>query len=158
MKDSALMLKTTPDHMMERIEQLLNEQKTRERELESLKSKIMQMQSGDLLADVKEIDGVKFVVKEVDADTPKDLRDYADKIKDKLKSGVIVLGSKKDDKVMLICSVTDDLTKKFKAGDIIKKLSEMVGGKGGGRPDMAQGGGNKPEELGRALESVFESF
>jgi alanyl-tRNA synthetase len=58
---------------------------------------------------------------------------------------------------MLICSVTDDLTKKFKAGDIIKKLSEMVGGKGGGRPDMAQGGGNKPEELARALESVFNN-
>jgi alanyl-tRNA synthetase len=157
-KDSASILKTTPDHMMERIEQLLNDQKTREREIESLKSKIMQMQSGDLLADVKEIDGVKFVVKEVDADTPKDLRDYADKIKDKLKSGVIVLGATKDDKVMLICSVTDDLTKKVKAGDIIKRLSEIVGGKGGGRPDMAQGGGNKPEELGRALESVLKNF
>jgi len=158
MKESALMLKTTPDHMMERIEQILNDQKTREREIEALKSKIMHMQSGDLLTDVKEVDGVKFVVKEVDADSPKDLRDYADKIKDKLKSGVIVLGAKKDDKVMLICSVTDDLTKKFKAGDIIKKLSEMVGGKGGGRPDMAQGGGNKPEELGRALESVLKNI
>jgi alanyl-tRNA synthetase len=157
LKESAIMLKTTPDHLRERIEQLLNDQKAREREIESLKSKIMHMQSGDLLDDVRELDGVKFVVKEVDADSPKDLRDYADKIKDKLKSGVIVLGAKKDDKVMLICSVTDDLTKKFKAGDIIKRLSELVGGKGGGRPDMAQGGGNKPEELTRALESVFET-
>jgi alanyl-tRNA synthetase len=157
MKDSAAMLKTTPDHLIERIEQLLSDQKAREREIESLKSKLMHMQSGDLLGDVRELDGVKFVVKEVDADSPKDLRDYADKIKDKLKSGVIVLGAKKDDKVMLICSVTDDLTKKFKAGEIVKRLSEMVGGKGGGRPDMAQGGGNKPEELGRALESVFNT-
>jgi alanyl-tRNA synthetase len=157
-KDSAMILKTTPDHLIERVEQLLNDQKAREREIESLKSKIMHMQSGDLLDDVREFDGVKAVVKEVEADSPKDLRDYADKIKDKLKSGVIVLGAKKDGKVMLICSVTDDLTKKFKAGDIIKRLSEIVGGKGGGRPDMAQGGGNKPEELGKALKSVFEDI
>jgi alanyl-tRNA synthetase len=158
MKDSAMMLKTTPDHLRERIEQLLSDQKARDKEIESLKAKIMHMQSGDLLEDVREYDGVKAVIKEVDADSPKDLRDYADKIKDKLKSGVIVLGAKKDDKVMLICSVTDDLTKKFKAGDIIKKLSEIVGGKGGGRPDMAQGGGNKPEKLGKALESVFKNI
>jgi alanyl-tRNA synthetase len=155
-KDAAMFLKTTPDRLRERIDQILSDQKAKEKEIESLKSKIMHMQSGDILEDVRDLDGVQAVVKEIEADSPKDLREYADKIKDKLKSGVIVLGAKKDDKVMLICSVTDDLTKKFKAGDIIKRLSEIVGGKGGGRPDMAQGGGNKPEELGRALESVFE--
>ena len=155
-KDASMILKTTPDLLRERIEQVLSDQKAREKEIASLKSKIMHMQSGDILEDVRDLNGVKAVVKEIEADSPKDLREYADKIKDKLKSGVIVLGAKKDDKVMLICSVTDDLTKKFKAGDIIKRLSEIVGGKGGGRPDMAQGGGNKPEELGRALESVFE--
>ena len=156
-KDAAAILKTAPDHLRERIEQVLADQKAKEKEIEALKSKIMHMQSGDLLEDVRDLNGVKAVVKEIEADSPKDLRDYADKIKDRLKSGVIVLGAKKDDKVMLICSVTDDLTKRFKAGDIIKRLSEIVGGKGGGRPDMAQGGGNKPEELGRALESVFET-
>jgi len=155
-KDAAIILKTNPDRLRERIEQVLADQKAKDREIEALKSKIMHMQSGDLLEDVRDLDGVKAVVKEIEADSPKDLREYADKIKDKLKSGVIVLGAKKDDKVMLICSVTDDLTKKFKAGEIIKRLSEIVGGKGGGRPDMAQGGGNRPEELARALESVFE--
>ena len=155
LKDAAIALKTTPDHLGERIEQLLSDQKQKEREIEALKSKIMHMQSGDILEGARDVDGVRFLVKEIEADSPKDLRDYSDRIKDKLGSGVIVLGAKKDDKVMLICSVTDDLTKRFKAGDIIKRLSEIVGGKGGGRPDMAQGGGNKPEELGRALESVF---
>jgi len=157
LKDAAMFLKTTPDRLGERIDQILSDQKSKDKEIESLKSKIMQMQSGDILSDVRDLDGVRAVVKEIEADSPKDLREYADKIKDRLKSGVIVLGAKKDDKVMLICSVTDDLTKRFKAGDIIKRLSEMVGGKGGGRPDMAQGGGNRPEELGRALESVFET-
>lgn len=153
---AASSLKTSPDHLMERVEQVLAEQKAKEREIEALKSKIMHMQSGDLLEDVRDLDGVKAVVKEIGAESPKDLREYADKIKDRLKSGIIVLGAKKDDKVMLICSVTDDLTKRFRAGDIIKRLSEIVGGKGGGRPDMAQGGGNRPEELTRALESLFE--
>lgn len=157
-KGAAMILKTSPDRLMERIEQIYADQKAKEKEIESLKSKLMHMHSGDLLEDVRDMDGVKAVVKEIEADSPKDLREYADKIKDKLKSGVIVLGAKKDDKVMLICSVTNDLTKRFKAGDIIKRLSEIVGGKGGGRPDMAQGGGNKPEELGRALESVFKQM
>jgi len=156
-KDASILLKTTPDRLGERIEQVLSDQKIKEREMESLKSKLMHMQSGDLLEGVRDLDGVKALVKELEADSPKDLREYADRIKDKLKSGVIVLGARKDDKVMLICAVTDDLTKRFKAGDIIRRLSEIVGGKGGGRHDMAQGGGNKPEELTRALESVFET-
>ena len=82
------------------------------------------------------------------------MRDYVDKIKEKLPSGIIVLGSKNEDKVMLICAVTEDLTKQHNAGKIIKGLSEIVGGKGGGRPDMAQGGGNNPQKLTQALESV----
>ncbi|MBN1627797.1 MAG: alanine--tRNA ligase, partial [Deltaproteobacteria bacterium] len=157
-REAAMLLKTSPERLMERVEQVLSEQKAREKEIEALKSKIMHMQSGDLLEDVRDLGGVKAVVKEIEAESPKDLREYADRIKDRLKSGVIILGAKKDDKVMLICSVTDDLTKRFKAGDIIKSLSEIVGGKGGGRPDMAQGGGSKPEELTRALESVFEKL
>ena len=83
------------------------------------------------------------------------MRDYVDRIKEKLGSGIVVLGAKKADKVMLICVITKDLTDRYKAGEIISRLSKIVGGKGGGRPDMAQGGGNRPEELGRALESVF---
>ena len=92
----------------------------------------------------------------VDVTNPKDLREYADRVKDKLQSGIAVLGAKNADKVMLLCVVTKDLTDRFKAGEIIRELSEMVGGKGGGRPDMAQGGGNRPEKLEQALQSVYE--
>ena len=105
---------------------------------------------------MKEVNGVRTLVNEVKADSPKDLREYADRIKEKLKSGIIVLGTKKAGKVMLISVVTENLTDRYKAGDIIRRLSEIVGGKGGGRPDMAQGGGNLPEKLEHALESVFK--
>ncbi len=90
----------------------------------------------------------------MEAASPKDLREYADQIKDRLGSGIVVLGAKKAGKVMLICVVTKDLVDRFKAGEIISRLSAIVGGKGGGRDDMAQGGGSRPEELGRALESA----
>ncbi|MBM3302622.1 MAG: alanine--tRNA ligase, partial [Deltaproteobacteria bacterium] len=91
-----------------------------------------------------------------EADSPKELREFADRIREKLRSGVIVLGAAKDEKAMLLCMVTDDLTDRFKAGKIISRLSGMVGGKGGGRDDMAQGGGSRPEQLGQALEAVEE--
>jgi alanyl-tRNA synthetase len=80
-----------------------------------------------------------------------------DNLRDQIKSGVIVLGAEAEDgKAMLICGVTDDLTDRFHAGEIIKTLSAKVGGKGGGRPDMAQGGGPKAEDLQESLESVFD--
>ncbi len=105
---------------------------------------------------MKEIQGARVLVREVQADSPKDLRDFADRIKEKFASGIIVLGARKDDKAMLLCMVTKDLVNRFKAGEIISRLSQMLGGKGGGRPDMAQGGGSRPELLGQALESVGE--
>ncbi|MFC1867431.1 alanine--tRNA ligase [Thermodesulfobacteriota bacterium] len=156
LRNVAFLLKTTPDRLRERVELFLTDHKQKEKEIESLKSKLLSKQSDDLLSGVKEIDGVKALVREIEADSPKDLRDYADRIKERLGSGIIVLGTKKEDKVMLISVITEDLTDRFKAGEIIKQLSVMVGGKGGGRPDMAQGGGNRPEELERALESVFD--
>ena len=154
LRNMALLLKTSPDQLEDRVEKLLKEQKQKERELESLRAKLLSTQSGDLLEGIREIRGAKLLVRLVEADSPKELRDFADRVKEKLHSGVIVLGAKKDDKAMLLCMVTKDLEKRFKAGQIISRLSEMVGGKGGGRPDMAQGGGSNPEELGRALEEA----
>jgi alanyl-tRNA synthetase len=110
----------------------------------------------DLLDGVKDINGTKLLVRQVGAHSPKELRDYGDRIKDKLQSGIVVLGAETDGKAMLLCMVTKDLVDRFKAGQIISRLSEIVGGKGGGRPDMAQGGGSKPEKLAVALESVQE--
>jgi alanyl-tRNA synthetase len=155
LRNMALLLKTSPDQLEERLERLLKDQKQKDREIESLKSKLLSTQSGDLLAGIREVKGIQVLVREMEAESPKELRDFADRVKERLRSGLIVLGAKKDDKVMLLCMVTEDHVHRFKAGEMISRLSEMVGGKGGGRPDMAQGGGNKPEELGRAMEEVF---
>jgi alanyl-tRNA synthetase len=154
--DMAQLLKTTPDRLRDRVELILKEQKQKDKEIESLRAKVLSRESGELFAGMKEVNGIRTLVNEVKADSPKDLREYADRIKEKLKSGIIVLGTKKTGKVMLISVITEDLTDRFKAGDIIRRLSEIVGGKGGGRPDMAQGGGNRPDQLEHALESVFE--
>lgn len=155
-RDMAGVLKTSPDQVKNRLELLLQEHKQQEKELEALRSKLLTKQTGDLLFGVKEINGIKTLVREINADSPKALREYADRVKEKLQSGVIVLGTKKKGKVMLISVVTKDLSDRFKAGEIIRRISEIVGGKGGGRPDMAQGGGNRPEHLANALESVYK--
>jgi alanyl-tRNA synthetase len=84
----------------------------------------------------------------------KTLRDFGDKLRDKLISGVILLGSKADDKALLLCTVTKDLASKFHAGNIIKELAPIVGGKGGGRPDMAQAGGTQPENLSNVFPAL----
>jgi alanyl-tRNA synthetase len=100
---------------------------------------------------------VKVLSQQVNADSPKDLRVMLDNLRDQIKSGVVVLGAKAEDgKAMLICGVTDDLTDRFQAGEIIKELSAAVGGTGGGRPDMAQGGGPDSGALAEALASVVE--
>jgi alanyl-tRNA synthetase len=156
LKSAASLLKTTPDQTREKVERLLREQKDRAREVEALKSKLLSTKSGDLFEGVREINGVKVFAQEMDTASPKDLRGYADQIKDKLGSAVVVLGSKQEGKALLICVVTKDLVGRFKAGEIISRLSTIVGGKGGGRPDMAQGGGSNPEKLGSALERVYE--
>jgi alanyl-tRNA synthetase len=92
----------------------------------------------------------------VEAADPKALRDYGDKIRDRLQSGIILLGSQTDGKAMLLCLVTKDLAKRYHAGNIIKEIAPLVGGSGGGRPDMAQAGGPKPENLDQALTKLDE--
>ncbi|MGE5839545.1 MAG: alanine--tRNA ligase, partial [Deltaproteobacteria bacterium] len=155
-REAAALLKTSPEQLRDRVDKLLKEQRQKDREIETLKSRLVSAQSEDLLSGVKEIQGTRILVREVQADSPKDLREVADRIKEKLASGVIVLGARKDDKAMLLCVVTKDLVSRYKAGEIISRLSEMLGGKGGGRPDMAQGGGSRPELLSQALQSVGE--
>jgi alanyl-tRNA synthetase len=150
----ASILKTTPEQIKDRVDRLLKEQKLRDRELESLKAKLLSSESGELLEGMKEVSGTKVLAREVGVESPKELREFADRVKEKLQSGVIVLGSKKAGKALLICLVTKDLHDRYHAGEIIRRLSEIVGGKGGGRKDMAQGGGSKPEALGLALECV----
>ena len=156
LKAVSSILKTPPDQVRDRTEKLLKHRKELEREIESLKAKILSSRSGDLLAGVRDVSGIQVLTKEVEVDSPKDLREFADRIKEKLLSGIAVLGAKKEGKALLICIVSQDLRDRYKAGQIISRLSEIVGGKGGGRPDMAQGGGSRPELIGKALESVPE--
>ena len=112
-------------------------------------------QSGDLAEQAKEINSIKVLAKEIPQASAETLRDTLDHLKNKLKSGVIVLASVDQTKVSLVAGVTKDCTTKFHAGDLIKHVATQVGGKGGGRADMAQAGGNQPENLNKALESVY---
>ena len=110
----------------------------------------------DIEADVKTVNKVKVLAKKVAVDQPAALRDLADRFKDKIQSGIVVLGSASGNKAMLIVIVSKDLTDRFHAGKIVKQVAAVVGGGGGGRPDMAQAGGSKPEKLDAALEKVYE--
>lgn len=152
---AAGLLKSSKDELPLRVEALLKERKDLEKELESIKAKIASKSVENLEDEIKEINGVKVVSKKVNIENPGQLRDLADKFKNKIKSGVVLLGAQSGKKALLICVVTDDLTKQFKAGDIVKKAAQIVGGGGGGRPDMAQAGGTKPEHLDEALASVY---
>ena len=137
------------------IEGISKENVEKDREIQSLKSKLLSKKTRDVLSGAREIGGIKVIARKMEADSPKELRESADRIKDWLVSGIVLLGAEKEGKVMLTCVVTKDLMDRFKAGDIVRQLSNIVGGKGGGRPDMAQGGGSKPEELENAFEALF---
>ena len=155
LRKSASLLRTGPDKVEKGIERLLKELKEKEREIESLKAKLLTNKSEDFLAGIREINGVKVIAREFETGSPKELRESGDRIKDKLGSGIVLLGAGIEGKAMLTCLVTKDLRENFHAGEIIKELSSVVGGKGGGRPDMAQGGGNQPEKLGEAFEALY---
>ena len=151
-------LKSAKDGVVERLEAFAAEKKAAEKELTALKAKIASKSAENIEDDVKEINGVKVLAKRVKIENPSQLRDLADKFKTKLGSGVLLLGAESNGKALLISMVSDDLTKTFKAGDIVKTAAGIVGGGGGGRPDMAQAGGTKPEFLDKALESVFDTL
>jgi alanyl-tRNA synthetase len=106
--------------------------------------------------DIQTVQDISVLVKKVAADSPTALRDMGDQFKDRIKSGVVVLGSEAAGKVLLIALVTKDLVKRFHAGNIVKEISAVVGGSGGGRPDMAQAGGTLPEKLDDALKKALE--
>jgi len=150
------LLKTIPDDLVTKVEHFIGDQKEKDRKIESLKARLLRKQSEDLINTAREINGINVISQEVATADPKDLREFGDHLKDKLKSGIIVLGAKADGKVFLLCRITHDLTDRFNAGTIIKDLSVFVGGKGGGRKDMAEGGGTKVSELKNALSKAFD--
>lgn len=148
------LLKSDPAQSVEKVEQLLDKSKQLEKQIQHLQSKLASSQGSDLASNAEEINGVKLLVSKLEGVEPKALRDMQDQLKNKLGSSIVVLGIAGDDKVSLIAGVSKDLTSKVKAGDLIKMVAEQVGGKGGGRPDMAQAGGKDPAALPAALESV----
>ncbi|MGG1677521.1 alanine--tRNA ligase [Neobacillus sp. NRS-1170] len=157
LKEAAEKLKTNPKDIAVRIEGLLTEIKQLQRENESLAAKLGNIEAGNLVSNVKEIDGVKVLAAKVQAADMNNLRNMADDLKQKLGSAVILLGSAHEGKVNLIAAVTKDLIEKgYHAGKLIKEVATRCGGGGGGRPDMAQAGGKDPEKLESALHFVDE--
>jgi alanyl-tRNA synthetase len=125
-----------------------------EKELARLKAKLASAQGDDLLAQAVEVKGARVLAAVMEGADVNALRSTIDKLRDKLKSAAVVLASTSDGKVTLIAGVTADLTGKVKAGELVNMVARQVGGKGGGRPDMAQAGGNEPANLPAALASV----
>jgi alanyl-tRNA synthetase len=156
LKTIASLLKTTPEQLITRVEHVIKEQKEQEREIESLKSKLASRQSEELIGTARDVNGIKVISQEIAVHTPRDLREFGDHLKEKLGSGIIVLGARGDGKVFLLCRVTPDLTERFHAGRIISKLSILVGGKGGGRRDMAEGGGPKASAFQDAISKAYD--
>lgn len=154
--ETARIVKEKPEALSQKVEKMLSRQRFYEKELEKTKVKIASRAAEEIDNEIKLLNGVRVLVKKVSADTPAALRDIADKFRNKIKSGIVVLGSAADSKVFLIVVVTNDLTGKYHAGNIVKHVSSVVGGGGGGRPDMAQAGGSIPEKLDEALAGVYD--
>ncbi|MBU0752656.1 MAG: alanine--tRNA ligase [Gammaproteobacteria bacterium] len=147
-------LKVLPLEVPARVASVLDQVKKLERELAALKARLAASQGADLVSQAVDVNGVKVLAARIEGADATALRETMDKLKDKLKSAAIVLAAVADGKVALIAGVTADLTSKVKAGELVNAVAQQVGGKGGGRPDMAQAGGTQPENLAAALESV----
>jgi alanyl-tRNA synthetase len=152
----AATLKSSPELAAERVVAQARRVRDLEKEIERLKQKLASGAGGDLTADAREVNGTKVLAARVEGGDAKTLRVTMDKLKDKLGSAVVLLAAVEDDKVALVAGVTQDLTGRFKAGDLMRHVAEQVDGRGGGRPDMAQGGGNNVAALAQALEGVYD--
>jgi alanyl-tRNA synthetase len=150
---AAGLLKASPADLSTKVASVLDAQKTLEKEIASLKGRLAASAGDELAASAKLVNGAKVLVAQVDGVDGNDLRALLDQLKNKLGSSVVLLGSVNGDKVGLIAGVTADLTSKIKAGDLLAMAAAQVGGKGGGRPEMAQGGGTQPQNLPAALAS-----
>ncbi|CAH2907035.1 MAG: Alanyl-tRNA synthetase (EC [uncultured Paraburkholderia sp.] len=151
---AASVLKAQPSELTQRITQVQDQVKQLEKELSALKSKMASSQGDELAGQAIEVGGVQVLAATLEGADVKTLRETVDKLKDKLKSAAIVLASVEGGKVSLIAGVTADASKKVKAGELVNFVAQQVGGKGGGRPDMAQAGGTEPANLPAALAGV----
>ena len=150
------LVKDKPDTVLNRVESVMTSLKSLEKETERLKTKIAEMQADGSGEQAVEINGVNAIIQQVTVDNPSALRELADRFKDRIQSGIVVLGCETDGKALLIVVVTKDLNDRFHAGKMIKQIAAQVGGGGGGRPDMAQAGGTQPRNMAQALEKARE--
>ncbi|MBH0014260.1 alanine--tRNA ligase [Pseudoalteromonas sp. NZS100_1] len=154
LSDVAALVKGDSASVLEKVTALLEKSKSLEKQIAQLNDKLASAAGASLLDSIVEINGVKLLVANVEGTESKALRGMVDDLKNKIGSGVIALGVASGDKVSLIAGVTKDLTGKVKAGELVNHMAGQVGGKGGGRPDMAQAGGSEPQNLAAALDSV----
>ncbi len=148
------LVKGSRDNVDDKVRQLVEHSRALEKELERLKGKLASAAGSDLAAQAVEVGGIRVLAVKLDGADAKSLRETVDQLKNKLGSAAVVLGAVEEDKVRLVAGVTQDNTKRIKAGELVNMVAQQVGGKGGGRPDMAQAGGNDPTALEAALKSV----
>ncbi len=150
----AELLNTTPENMQTKVRHLLDEQKKLEKQIAKLSRQIAGSDISNLVNNAMEVSGLKVIAAEITLDSPKTLREVGDKVRDGLDSGVAVLGGVIKGKVALLAIVTKDLTGTISAGELVNRIAKIVGGKGGGRPDMAQAGGGLTDKIGEAIRAV----
>lgn len=150
----AAMLKGKRDDVSNRVSQLMDKTRSLEKELEQLKGKLASSQGSDLSSQAVEVNGINVLAANLEGADVKTLRDTLDQLKNKLGTSAIVLAAVNGEKISLVAGVSKDATNKIKAGDLVNSVASQIGGKGGGRPDMAQAGGDQPENLSAALKSV----
>jgi alanyl-tRNA synthetase len=154
LRDLARVLKVAPDSLEDRLRQILDKSKSLEKEVEELKSKMASASGDELAGQAVNVNQIKVLSARLDDVDPKALRDTVDRLKDRLGSSIVVIGSAGNGKVRLAAGVSKDLTTRIQAGNLVNFVAQQVGGKGGGRPDFAQAGGSQPEKLDGALTSV----
>jgi len=154
LRRAAALLKAAPAELPDRIAKLVEDRRAAEREIEGLRARERGAASSDLSAAAKEIAGVRVLAARAEGAQGKELRNMIDDLRGKLGSGVVLLAAEADGRVSLALGVTPDLTDRFRAGDLIREIVSLVGGKGGGRPDFAQGGGDDPTKI----DAAFERF
>src|SRR5688572_25968342 len=150
-------LKIAPADAPQRLRKLLDEQRALETQLRELEGRLARSRADDLVAAARQVNGVAVVAGRIDGLDPDGLRAVADRLRDRLGSGVVCVGSVAGDKVNLVAAVTKDLTKRFHAGKLVQEVARAVGGSGGGRPDLAQAGGKDPGKLDSALDGVYDA-
>jgi alanyl-tRNA synthetase len=150
------LLRGSEEDVAERVARLVAQQRELERQLKQLQSRLAGSQSDDLLRQARQVDGVTVLAVEVEGADDRGLRELADRLREQIRSGVIVLGTTRGERALLLAAVTRDLTKRYHAGEIIKRIAPLVGGGGGGKPDLAQAGGKDPARLREALEAVYQ--